>query len=404
MTSDGMETATGIRASREPAPAIRDRRHIATTPTRLRIGMVAPPWFSVPPQGYGGTEAVVAALVDQLAARGHEVVLVASGSASTRASHQHTVFADPPSSLLGRSALPEVIMAADAERALAAHDLDIVHDHSLAGPLLASARRVPTVVTMHGPVAGLNGEYYRRLGDRIELVAISDAQRRQAPDLHWAGTVHNAIDVASFPFRGEKEPWVLWLGRFHPSKGAHLAIDAARSAGRRIVLAGKLREPEEHAYFEREVAPRLGPDAQYVGEADAVRKRELFSRASCLVFPIQWEEPFGMVMIEALACGTPVVALHRGSVPEIIDDGVTGFIADAPEALPALIAHADAINPADCRAAVRERFDLPVLAAGYERVYRRLIARAAASCDAVGVAAGSEPVAREELRIAESAA
>lgn len=343
------------------------------SPRSLRIGMVAPPWFQIPPQGYGGTEAVVAALADQLALRGHHVTLISAGPNGTRAQEHVQVFEHPPSELLGRSPMPEVIAAAEAARALQDFELDIVHDHSLAGPLLAAGRRVPTVTTMHGPVSGLNGEYFRRLGTSVDIIAISDAQRRQAPDLNWIGTVHNAVDVASFPFTATKEPFLLWLGRFSPDKGAHLAIDAAKAAGRRIVLAGKLNEAPEREYFEAHVKPRLGQDADYLGEADAVLKRELFSKASALLFPIQWEEPFGMVMAEAMACGTPVVATRRGSVPEVVCDGVSGIIVDDVSSMPEAISRAEQLNPQHVRNWAEACFDLPVMAEGYERIYQALV-------------------------------
>lgn len=338
----------------------------------LRIGMVAPPWFTVPPRGYGGAEAVVASLVDQLVIRGHEVTLVAAGSPGTKAQHYIRSHEQPPSHLIGSDAMPELVLAAEASRALSVLDLDLIHDHSAAGPLLARGRRLPTVVTMHGPVAGPNGDYFRRLGTTIDIVAISDAQRAQAPDLNWVGTVHNAVDVASFPFRRDKSDVVLWMGRFSPDKGAHLAIEVARKAGRRIVLAGKLIEPSEKAYFDSAVRPLLGRDTEFVGEADAILKRELFSMAACLLSPIQWEEPFGMVMVEALACGTPVVSTRRGSVPEIVRDGQTGFIADDVDSLCSAVQRAGEIDPAECRRDAEERFDLPVMTAGYERIYRML--------------------------------
>lgn len=344
-------------------------------PRPLRVAVVAPPWFELPPAGYGGIESVVADLVDQLSDRGHEVLLIGAGRHRTRAARFAATFDPPPSSRLG-TPVPEVIHAARAARVLRTAAVDLVHDHTLAGPLLAYGRRVPTVVTMHGPVAGELGEYYAALGDAIGLVAISTSQRRLNPTLNWVGTVHNAIDVSSFPFRARKDGYLLWLGRFCADKAPHLAVDAARAVHRPIVLAGKCSEPAERAYFADQIAPRLGPGVRYVGEADAVRKRQLLSRARALLFPVRWDEPFGMVMIEAMACGTPVVALRRGSVAEVVADRVTGIVADRPGELPAAIRAATRLNPVACRRHALEHFDLPVMAAGYERVYRDVLARA----------------------------
>jgi glycosyltransferase involved in cell wall biosynthesis len=338
----------------------------------LRIAMIAPPWFTVPPQGYGGVENMCADLVDGLVDRGHEVTLIGAGPAGTRAGRYLTTYAEPPSGRLGEP-LPEVLHAAAVARILAGLDVDLVHDHTLAGPLSARGRGVPTVVTMHGPVAGEPGEFYRQLGATVSLVAISAAQRRAAPDLAWRGTVHNAIDATSFPYRAGKEEWVLFLGRLHPDKGVHLAIDAARAAGLPIVVAGKCSEPGELEYYRTFIEPRLGPDVTIFGIADAAAKRELLARAAALVFPIQWEEPFGMVMIEAMACGTPVVALRRGAVPEIVVDGITGILCDAPAELPAAITAARKLSAAACRVHVENCFDAATMVRGYESVYREVL-------------------------------
>jgi glycosyltransferase involved in cell wall biosynthesis len=232
------------------------------------------------------------------------------------------------------------------------------------------------VVTVHGPVDDELGEYYRQLGDTVSLVAISDAQRDMAADLNWIATVYNCLDVADYPMRESKEDWVLFLGRFNPEKSPDLAIQAARAAGRHIVLAGKVNEPAEQEYFDEQIRPLLGDDARYVGEADAETKRDLFARAACVLFPVRWPEPFGMVMIEAMACGTPVVALDEGSVSEVVADGVTGVICQSPEELADGIERATALRPADCRAHVERRFDLPVMASGYDAAYRKAIAAA----------------------------
>jgi glycosyltransferase involved in cell wall biosynthesis len=338
----------------------------------MRIAMIAPPWFTVPPQGYGGVENMCADLVDGLVDRGHEVTLIGAGPAGTRAGRFLSTYPQPPSERLGEP-LPEVLHTAAVARILAGLDVDLVHDHTLAGPLLARGRGVPTVVTMHGPVAGEPGEYYRQLGDTVSLVAISAAQRRGAPDLAWRGTVHNAIDVTSFPYCADKEDMVLFLGRLHPDKGVHLAIDAARAAGLPIVVAGKCSEPVEVEYYRRFVEPRLGPDVTIFGTADAAAKRELLARAAALVFPIQWDEPFGMVMIEAMACGTPVVALRRGAVPEVVADGVTGIVCDDPAELPGAITAARTLAPGECRAHVENCFDAATMVGGYEAVYRDVL-------------------------------
>jgi len=338
----------------------------------LRVAMVAPPYFSVPPDGYGGVEAVVADLVDALGPLGHHVTLLAVGDSGTTAGAFVQVDPVPSSARLGE-ALPEVLHAARVWRLLQEHRVDLVHDHTLAGALLAPARGVPTLVTAHGPVSGDLGGVYRALGDAVHLVALSENQRGQAPDLPWVATVPNAVRVATFPFRADKDDFALFLGRFHPEKAPHVAIDAARAAGVPLVLAGKCSEPVEREYFRTEVEPRLGPGVELLGVADATTKRDLLSRARCLLFPICWDEPFGLVMVEALACGTPVVALRWGAVPEVVDDGVTGIVVDKEEDLVDAVHASAALSPYACRSAAEERFDVSRMAAAYERVYRELL-------------------------------
>jgi len=339
----------------------------------LDVAIVAPPWFHVPPHGYGGVENVCADLVAGLLHRGHRVTLIGAGGDGTAARFVAT-YDEPPSGRLGEP-LPEVLHAAAAARALADLAPDVVHDHTLAGPLQARGRAAPTVVTMHGPVSGEAGEYYRQLGQSIDLVAISAAQRRAAPDLPWVGTVHNALDVETYPYRRDKDEVLLFLGRLHPDKGVHLAIDAARDAGLPIIVAGKCSEPIELAYLESHVRPRLGPDVTLLGPVDATQKRALLARSAALLFPILWDEPFGMVMIEAMACGTPVVALRRGSVPEVVVDGITGVVCDTADQLSAGVQSARRIDPLTCREHVRDVFDVATMALRYEHIYRTSIAR-----------------------------
>lgn len=345
---------------------------------RFRIAMVVPPYFDVPPKAYGGVEAVAADLVDALVARGHEVTLLGAGEPGTKANFIPLWDRTVPERL--GEPFPEVVHALRVRRAIeelaAGPGIDLVHDHTFAGPLNApsfAGMGLPTVVTVHGPVEGDTYGYYRELGQEVSLVAISDRQRELAPDLPWAGRVHNALHVDEWPFRADNDGYALFLGRFNECKAPHLALEAAHAAGIPLVLAGKCSEPAEQAYFEKEVRPLLTERDHVFGLADAAAKRKLLTGARCLLFPIRWEEPFGMVMIESMVCGTPVVALRGGAVPEVIVDGVTGRICDDPAELPAAIADVRHLDPAACRAHVRANFAAESLGRGYENVYRRLL-------------------------------
>lgn len=345
----------------------------------LRIALIAPPYFEVPPTAYGGVEAVVADLADALVDRGHKVTLLGAGRPGTLASFVAVRERAVPERL--GEPFPEVLHAVqtrrEIERIAREDGLDVVHDHTLAGPLNAAAYAalgLPTVVTVHGPVNNDLYGYYQALGEDVHLVAISDRQRALAPDLNWIATVHNALRLDSWPFRRDKENYALFLGRFSPDKAPHLALEAAHQAGVPLVLAGKCAEPAEKDYFERMVVPRLTSSDHVFGVADAAQKRELLAGARCLLFPVCWEEPFGMVMIEAMACGTPVVALRAGAVPEVVADGLTGIICDSPGALPQALHDVQFIDPQACREHVASRFSAASLAMGYEDAYRRALA------------------------------
>lgn len=351
-------------------------RHAETQP--LHVVLAAPPYFDVPPKAYGGVEAVVAELADALVARGHRVTLLGAGDPRTSAEFVPLWERAIPERL--GDPYPEVVHALLIRRAvehlLAAGDVDIVHDHTFAGPLNAmyySRWDVPTIVTVHGPIDADLERYYRALQSDVHLVAISERQQTFAPELNWAGTVHNALRVDDWPFQPAKEEYALFLGRFHPHKAPHLALEAAHAADLPLVLAGKCAEPAEKEYFEREVRPRMTARDQMVGVADATAKRALLANARCLLFPIRWEEPFGMVMIEAMACGTPVVALRAGAVPEVVVDKVTGLICDEPAELADAVRQVGSIDPAACRSHVAKRFNVDQLGAGYEAVYRSVI-------------------------------
>jgi glycosyltransferase involved in cell wall biosynthesis len=347
------------------------------TPARspLRIALVAPPWFELPPKGYGGIEAMLFWLVQGLVARGHDVTLIGAGNDHTGARFLAT-YAEPPTAKLGQS-FPEVVHALTATEYIDRLEVDVIHDHTLAGPLLLRGGRVPAIVTTHGPITGELAKYYRMINRYARLVAISKVQRAKAPQLTWAGTVHNAIPVAEYPFQADKEDFCLFLGRMSPEKAPDLAIRAARAAGREIVVAAKCNEQAEHDYFEQRVRPLLGSDAHWFGEADTAQKKDLLARASCLVFPIQWDEPFGIVMVEAMACGTPVVALRRGSVPEVVRNGVNGWIRDDLAQLPAAIERAGELDPWRCRRWVADNFDVSGMVSGYEAIFQAALLKPA---------------------------
>jgi glycosyltransferase involved in cell wall biosynthesis len=232
-----------------------------------------------------------------------------------------------------------------------------------------------TVVTAHMPVAGPESrlEYYELVGKDASLVALSEQQRTLAPHLPWIATVPNGIRVEDYPLRGEKDDFVLYLGRISRNKGVHRAVEAAAAAGQRLVIAGRGTIPSENCYFETEIAPLLGPDVEWVGEVAGKAKTDLLSRATCWIFPVQWNEPFGMVLLEAMACGTPVVALAEGATPEVVEDGRTGILCPDPEGLPDGIQRARELNPLECRALVARRFSAELMTTRYEDVYRQLL-------------------------------
>jgi glycosyltransferase involved in cell wall biosynthesis len=337
--------------------------------------MVVPPWYELPPSGYGGIELICAALVDALCARGHDVTMFGAGRRTgTRARFVSTV-GEPQYERLGE-AMPDALHAARVTQLLADTQFDVIHDHSLSGPLTAGHRNAPTVVTVHGPADGELGDYYVALGEHIHPVAISDSQRRQRPEIRWAATIHNAIDGDQFAPSHSGDGPVLWLARFSPDKGPDLAIEACRKADLPLVLAGKCNEPSEQRYLDEAILPMLGGDIELIVNGDRATTNRLLAEARCLIMPIRWHEPFGMVMIEAMASGTPVVALRRGSVPEIIRNGVTGWICDDPTDLPEALHRVSELDPDDCVAHARTAFGAQRMARRYERVYRQAIAYA----------------------------
>jgi glycosyltransferase involved in cell wall biosynthesis len=340
----------------------------------LRIAMLAPPWIPVPSPGYGGVESVVDVLTETLVRRGHEVTLFcAPGSRSS--ARIVTLLEESHPEEIERS-LYEVdhVARAFAEIDLAAYDrrFDVVHDHC-GFTALAMADRIdtPLVHTLHGQFTASTAAFYARHGHKASLVGISRAQLESGPaGLETAGSIPNPIDVQAWPLREHKDDYLLWIGRMTAEKGPHRAIAAARVAGVPLVLAGVI-QPGQQAFFDREVGPHVdGERVRFVGEVGGSVKRSLFAGARALLMPIRWEEPFGMVMVEALACGTPVIAFPEGAARELVLDGQTGFLVEDEQAMGAAVDQLSRIAARDCRAWVSEHCDVDVVAAAYESAYR----------------------------------
>ncbi len=251
-----------------------------------------------------------------------------------------------------------------------------INDHSgMLAALGGGALRVPLVHTVHGPLDGEPGEVYERIcavSPRLQLISISLNQRRPKPGLPWLANCPNALDFSVYPFshRRDREDYLLFLGRMSPDKGAHRAVAVAIEAGLPLKIAGKCREPGEQRYFDEFVRPHLGPTIEYVGEVPHGRKVELLQHARATLFPIEWEEPFGLVMIESMACGTPVIATRWGAVPEVIEHGVSGIIVDDYRIIPAALAEADRLDPVEIRRYAEQHFAPERMVADYLRAYR----------------------------------
>jgi glycosyltransferase involved in cell wall biosynthesis len=346
---------------------------VGSAPNRpLRIAQVAPLYESVPPKLYGGTERIVAYLAEELVRRGHEVTLYAAGDSTVRVplapgipqslrlaglDHYGTAFHLPM--------LSDVYDNASR--------FDIIHSHvdCLSFPL-ARLVDVPTVSTMHGrldlkellPV-------YRSYSD-LPLISISNDQRRPLPQLNWVSTVYHGLPRDLLRFSPQSGNYLAFLGRLSPEKRPDLAIEIARRSGLPLKIAAKI-DRTDREYFDSVIKPLLAtPGIEFIGEIDETQKERFLGEALALLFPVDWPEPFGLVMIEALACGTPVIARPCGSVPEILRDGVTGFISSSVDDLAAAVKKIRDISRRQCRDEFERRFAAEVMAANYERVYYQL--------------------------------
>jgi glycosyltransferase involved in cell wall biosynthesis len=341
----------------------------------MRIGIIAPPWAPIPPLLYGGIEAVLDQLARSLAASGHDVTLFTTGDSTCPVPRLY-VLEHAEGARIGM-AVPELRHVMHAYEAMT--DQDIVHDHTVVGPFYSERYpSLPVVTTIHGPFNEELTDLYRALSPRVPILAVSHAQQRRAPDVPVARVIHHGVDASSFPFgdgQGDEEgPYLLFLGRMAPDKGAHRAIEVARKAGWRLLMAAKCREPWEMEYFRTQVEPHLGDSIRYLGEVSHARKLELLAGAAALLFPIRWDEPFGMVMIEAMACGTPVLAFPEGAAPEVVEHGRTGFLCGDETDMADAVGRLGELDRAECRKAVEGYFSAERMAAEHVEFYEQILA------------------------------
>jgi glycosyltransferase involved in cell wall biosynthesis len=338
----------------------------------LRVAVVAPPWVPVPPPAYGGTEAMIDYLARGLREAGHDVLLYTTGDSTCEVPirYSRSTAADTVDS----SMVTELHHAVNAYETVVEWGADVVHDHTLVGPHIAGPYGVPVVTTNHGPFASDLGDCYRMLGLRAPIIAVSSHHASTSGPVPVSAVIHHGVDVDRFPVGDGSGGYALFLGRMNPEKGVHIAARLAREAGVPLRIAAKMREAPERAYFEAHVKPLLGDGVEYVGEVAWQQKLELLAGASCLFNPIAWPEPFGMVMIESLASGTPVIATRCGSVPEIVTDGVTGFVCTTERELIEALLRVDELDRAWCRKDAETRFSTERMVADHVALYRRAMA------------------------------
>jgi glycosyltransferase involved in cell wall biosynthesis len=366
----------------------------------MKIALIAPPWYPIPPVGYGGIEIVVADLAKGYQASGNDVVLIAPGDSKVEVPLLPIVDRHVGLELgaAEREALKADLTKKQFQLALDA-GVDIVHDHTdWPHP---SDYPIPVVRTVHGPNAEQSVRLYGELtkaGDYF--VGISERQRELfrdaatrllgSPDaIRFAGVVHNPIDVESVPFQSRKEPYAFFLGRCDWEKNPEASIRVARAAGMKLKMALRVNN-YERPYFEENVEPLLGPDIELLAEITPIEKYELLAGAQVVLFTSQWEEPFGLVMTEGAACGTPVVAFKRGAAPEIIIDGVTGFLVNTEDEMTAAVGKAGSIDPYACRRHMEAHFSPKVAASKYVHLFGDVLSQQAALGRSLGERSASE--------------
>jgi glycosyltransferase involved in cell wall biosynthesis len=337
----------------------------------MRIGIISPLEMRVPPVAYGGTELIVSLLAEEFVERGHDVSLFASGDSISKA----RLISVCSHYLRGSNRAKDVLNMLNAVACVEmANEFDIIHNNTqLEGMSLAGLIKTPMLTTLHGNLKGdwhLLFDHYSGWYNTISNSANSLLPKKE----RFAGVIYNAIDIKKFPFNGsERDSYLLFLSRVSPEKGPHLAIEVAKKVGMRLIIAGNINNTDEK-YFKNEILPKIdGNFIKYVGEADFNQKIELISGAFSLLAPITWPEPFGLFMIEAMACGTPVIVLNKGSAPEVVKHRETGFVVNTLSEMVEAVSKIPYINKTTCRRWVENNFDAPRMAEDYLRAYNHIL-------------------------------
>ncbi len=344
----------------------------------MRIAQIAPIVERIPPKKYGGTERVIYTLIEELVKLGHDVTLFASGDSVTSAK---LVSAYPESlreagvkDLYGMN--PWTILNIGKAYSMQGQ-FDIIHDHTGYFSLpAANLSKTPVVYTYHGPFKTAEKKIFEEL-NRPYIVTISNSQGKTAPNLNFAGTVYNGLNMQHYPFSDKNDGYLLFVGRISLEKGVHFAIEAAQTLNMPLIIAAKLETnyPPDVEYFKEYIEPRLSGRIRWIGEVSEEERNQLMSKALAFLHPVTWREPFGLTLIEAAACGAPVVAFNRGSIPEIILNGKTGFVVEDVEEMAEAVLNIGSIDRAFCRKFALENFNGAKMAREYEQVYKKIIAR-----------------------------
>ena len=338
----------------------------------MRIGLVAPPFISVPPLNYGGTELFIAHLAVGLKELGHDVVVYANGE-STVPVEVRSLYPTSEWPIVGEvhGSLKDINHSAWAV-ADACNHCDLVHLNNAPGLVYSRFDSTPFVYTVHHPHEEPLSEFYSYYPN-VDYVTISDfqLQREKMPRIR---TIHHGLEFSKYRLTTQKQPYLAFIGRIAPVKGTHLAIAVAQKSGMPLKIAGEI-QPMFRDYFDSEIKPHLdGKFIEYIGEANLEEKNELLGNATAMLFPVQWDEPFGLVMIEAMACGTPVVAMPGGSVPEIVRDGISGWVCRNVDEMVARARHVADFDPAQVRAYAEHTFSLDRMVRQYADLYAGILA------------------------------